>query len=262
MFIRSWSAALILSWALASGQGSDETARFEVASVKFRPEGREPRHTGYAAPFRNFTGLLTYNDVKLKEVVMRAYNIDRELLVGPQWMDENTYDIMARAPAGTSADQARAMLRNLLAERFKMRVHWESREMASYALVVAKGGPKLTATKTPPPDGQESGRPSFAFGDPVRFEFKAASMDAFARHLSQLIGQHVANMTGLAGYFDVSITVSEDSMPGMGLSTQASDPSSPSIFEAVKTLGLALEPSRAPAQVLIIDSAEKMPTAN
>ena len=131
---------LILWWAIASGQAPNGTARFEVASVKFR--GVEPGVSWKAPPNGKVTGVIIYRDVKLMQVVMRAYSIDSDLIVGPPWMGENRYDITARAPAGTSAEQVPAMLQNLLSERFKMRVHWEFRDRAIYALVVGKGGPK------------------------------------------------------------------------------------------------------------------------
>lgn len=263
-----WVVGLILSWAVAFAQNADQTARFEVASVKFRPQGAEPGHTGNISPIRNFTGLLTYRDVTLKAVVMRAYSLaDYSKMIVPEWMEGNRYDIMARAPAGARAEQVPAMLRNLLAERFKMRAHWETREMATYTLVVRKGGPKLTLAKTNPPEGQESGTFTANFSSPMRFSYKSTTMDVFARSLSQLVHQPVLNETGLDGYFDIDVAASVDSMPGLNLpelshATEATDPSYQSIFDAVKTLGLTLEPRKSPVRLLIVDSAEKMPTAN
>jgi uncharacterized protein (TIGR03435 family) len=253
---------LILSCVAAFGEASNETARFEVASVKFRPGGAGLRTTGLPVPLRDFRGLLTYEDVTLKGVVMRAYGAGSYTIVAPRWMEENRYDIVARAPAGASAAQVPAMLQNLLAERFKMQVHWESREMATYALVVGKGGPKLTAAKTSPPDGAESGGLKISLSDPVQFNFKAASMDVLARELWHWLGRPVLNMTDLAGCFDISITASQESMPGLPDSDDANASSSPSIFDALKTLGLALEPRRDPVRFLVIDSAQKMPTPN
>jgi len=253
---------LVLSCVAAPGPVPQETARFEVASVKFRPEGAELRSTGLPVPLRNFHGLVTYEDVTLKGVLMRAYGLGSDSIVEPRWMDENRYDIIARAPAGTSAAQVPAMLQNLLEVRFKMRVHWESREMKSYALVVGKGGLKLTPAETGPPDGAESGDLRVYLSDPVQFRFKAASMDSFARELWHCLGQPVLNTTNLAGYFDISITASLESMPGAPHSANAPPSAAPSIFDAVKALGLALEPRRAPVRFLVVDSAEKMPTAN
>jgi uncharacterized protein (TIGR03435 family) len=221
---------------------------------------------------RNFTGLLTYRDVTLYGVVRQAYNIvETPTMIVPhamEWMKENRYDIMARAPAGAHAEQVPAMLRNLLAERFKMRVHWENREMTTYALVVGKGGPKLTIAKTDPPDGKDSGTFSFTFTSPIRLSYKSTSMAVFARSLSHLMDRPVLDGTGLAGYFDIDIEASADSMPAFAdmSSLQGMDEAgapSESIFDAVKTLGLALEPGKGtPVRFLIVDSAQKMPTPN
>ena len=260
---RLWMVGLIACWAVASGQVGDETARFEVASVKFRPQGAEPGTTGNMRPISNFTGLLTCPDVTLKALVLRAYDLpDYSTLIVPEWMDTNRYDISARAPAGTTAAQVPAMLRNLLAERFKMQLHWETRDMPAYALVVGKGGPTLTRAKIDPPEGHESGSFRADFSSPMRFRYTSTPMFVLARSLTHLIGRPVLDETGLTGYFDIDISASSEFLPGLGMSAPPSDPSVPSIFEAVKALGLSLDPKRAPVRYLIIDSALKIPTAN
>jgi uncharacterized protein (TIGR03435 family) len=254
--------SLAICWG-ASGQVSDETARFEVASVKIRSQP-EPGHTGNIPPIRNFTGLLTCMDVTLNAVVLRAYSlVDYSTLIAPEWMAKNRYDIVARAPAGAKAEQVPAMLRNLLAERFKMRLHWETRDTSGYALVVGKSGLKLTPAKTNPPEGRDSGAFMADFStNPPRLRYKSMPMPLFARALTNLIGRPVVDQTGLGGYFDIELSTSTEFLPSLAAMAPASDPSAPSIFEAVKTLGLKLEPQRVPVRFLIVDSAQRIPTEN
>lgn len=120
---------------------------FEVASVKrAAPQtGTGSRITG-AVPQRD-PGRVNYPRVDLKSIVAIARHIDRDLIAGPQWMDDERYDIVATFPARATQDQVPQMLQHLLAERFHMIVHEEMRSRTGLALLASKSGAKLTKAK-------------------------------------------------------------------------------------------------------------------
>src|SRR5271169_3033861 len=118
---------------------SAQTASFEVASIKPNRSGGGP------SSIRGSAGRISMENVSLKKVTLWAYGIpdDREYaLVGPDWLTTEHFDVQATFPSDTSEQQARAMTQALLAERFKLALHRETRQLPVYALVVAKNGPK------------------------------------------------------------------------------------------------------------------------
>jgi uncharacterized protein (TIGR03435 family) len=167
----------------------------------------------------------------------------------PAWGQDEHYVLNAKAPGddAITQEQARLMLRSLLAERFHLKIHNETRELSVYNLVIAKGGPKLA---TPAPDAQ-----SMLIAGKRGLQVTAGSMDQLATHLSldPHIGRPVIDKTGLTGRYDYALTAW-----GSG----ASDPNAPSIFTAVQDqLGLKLEAAKAPIEVWVVDSAER-PSGN
>ena len=156
---------------------------FEVATVKQaapQTDGRIMVRMG------GDPGRVDYANVALRAVLARAYNVKQHQITGPSWLDER-YDITAKVPEGVPVDQVPVMLQALLAERFKMTIHKETKEQPVYALIVGKNGPKLTksepagaggegagprtfgkeagAPPPPPPPGGGRGGPSFATSD-------------------------------------------------------------------------------------------------
>lgn len=130
---------------------------FEVASVKQaapQTDGRIMVRMG------GDPGRVDYANVALKAVLARAYNVKQHQITGPSWLDER-YDITAKVPEGVAADQVPAMLQALLAERFKMAIHKETKEQPVYALVVGKSGPKLTKSEPPKPGEEAPGPRTF-----------------------------------------------------------------------------------------------------
>ena len=99
-----------------------------------------PRNTG--GPGSNDPGRIHYPYMSLKNILMNAYDVKNFQIVGPGWLDTERFDITATMPPATTKEQFRVMLQNLLAERFKMTVHRETKELPMYSLVVAKGGRK------------------------------------------------------------------------------------------------------------------------
>lgn len=220
---------------------------FEVASVKLNKSGRNPGSTSRSG------GQLVFENTSLRECIAIAYGIsaDRDYAIsGPAWISSERYDIVAKVPAETPRPQVLRMLQALLAERFQLRLHRESKELRVYLLTVGRGGAKLKAVPGP--------EDSFTFR-PGHISVQAQSMDELANKLSRPmfgLGAPVMNSTGLEGVFDFTLdwtpdNVQPDATPG------------PSIFTALQEqLGLKLETSRSKVEVLAIDHVERIPTEN
>jgi uncharacterized protein (TIGR03435 family) len=180
--------------------------------------------------------------VDLKSIVAIAWHIDRDLIAGPQWMDDERYDIVATLPARASQDQVPQMLQHVLAERFHMTVHEETRSRTGLALLASKGGPKLTQAK-------ETSRRGFV-SDADKVTFGKLTLPGFARMLSQFTGRPVSDETGIAGEYDITLNASMEAM------------SSGAVTPPIQDLGLRLESRKLSAKFLIVDKADKVPTGN
>jgi uncharacterized protein (TIGR03435 family) len=176
----------------------------------------------------------------------------------PGWADSDLYDIEAKADTATveawksmspqdRRAQTRLMEQALLADRCQLKVHYETREMAVYELVAAKGGVKL---KEVSPD--EHGMAKFSSG---KIEAQPATLPNLTSNLSLNVGRLIIDKTGLTGKYDFTLTWAPDNHAAP--SDSASD-SGPDIFTALKEqLGLELVPAKAPVDVLIVDHIER-----
>jgi uncharacterized protein (TIGR03435 family) len=144
------------------------------------------------------------------------------------------------------------MVRALLAERFKLVCHMETRELPIYALVIAKGGPNLTPSKS---NGLRTG------GSYGMLTGEGLTVDGLARELAKIVGRVVVDKTEIEGRFDVTLRWTLDEGPARLNGVPISDPP-PALFTAIQEqLGLKLEPQKGPVQVVIVDHVE-MPTGN
>jgi uncharacterized protein (TIGR03435 family) len=215
---------------------------FEVASVKVAP----PR-TGTAG-FTAMTSdpaMVRYSNITLKNLIAIAYDFDsRLILAGPTWFDNVHYDVAAKLPPDTPKDRVPVMLRTLLAERFKLAVHRETKEQRVYYLVVGKDGPKLK-------EGRESGSQNQMV--PGGIMGHSMPMDVLTAMLSRFVGYQVVDNTRLTGTFDITLKwVREDDKDN-----------GPELSAALREqLGLKLEPGKAPVEMLIVDHADRIPTDN
>jgi uncharacterized protein (TIGR03435 family) len=137
-------------------KGADAKLEFEVASIKHSapPANGLIRIGGRGGPGSSDPGRATYNFASLRDLLVAAYDVKRyQVSGGPDWLDSERFDIVAKVPEGTTKDQAKIMLQNLLADRFKMTLHRETKELPMYALIVGPKGPKLKETTVvdPPP---------------------------------------------------------------------------------------------------------------
>lgn len=184
----------------------------------------------------------------------RAYEILPVQLSGPEWISSSHYDISARFPAETKVSDRAAMLRNLLEERFKLKVHWDTRTMSGYALTVANGGFKLK------PVDSDGGTDMNSTGSAVlALSARRMPLAVLADFISRSVGELVVDHTNIAGVYDVELRwTADDLASGDGGAGQA-----PSLFTALhETAGLRLVRERVAAKVLVVDGAERVPTEN
>lgn len=255
----------ILMAYMGAVRAGDQSPAFEVASVKLSKDQQTQRGgTGLPPPLpRGNLGTLIYTHVTLKGVLARAYALRPYEVAGPDWIDEKFYDIVAKPPNGVPAEQVPAMLQALLAERFRMRVHWDTREESGYALVVGKSNLNLTKSAVVPgetPNRHESISPS---DSGTRLVFKEVTLEDLAKSLTFLLGRPVTNRARVEGVFDIALECSSDSLPGLRQMTPPEDsPPAPSIITAIRRLGLDLTSGKVPVKRLTVDSAQAVPTEN
>jgi len=252
---------LIPNAPLGHGQTPAAQPQFEVASIKAaNPAAPRPGRLG-AVPVVTSPGRLSARNAKLTELVRGAYALeDYQVSGGPAWIDSARFDVEAKSTDNANRDRLLLMLRTSLAARFKLAVHRETRELAIYALVVAKSGPKfhrLEADEAPCWPG--------CAGAPAKTDhLRQRDLPSLATFLTRLgSDKPVIDKTGLTGYFNLELDMSkimETAQSGGG------PPSNESIFDAAVSaiedeLGLKLTPTKAPVEILIIDHAEK-PSGN
>jgi uncharacterized protein (TIGR03435 family) len=230
--------------------GGGEAASFEVTSVKPNTSG-----ISNAIPPSRSNGSYSASNVALKSVIANAYEVRIfQIQGGPDWLGSERFDIIARGREGTPDRLRPAMLRTLLAERFKLVAHFETKEQQVYALTLLGGDGRLGPQLKPaaPASGPSSGFPMASVSNGAARINGRASMDTLAILLTgSVFNQHVINRTRLVGEFDVDLRFTPDLSPG-------ASPEFPSIFTAVQEqLGLKLEASRGPVDVLVIDSVER-----
>jgi uncharacterized protein (TIGR03435 family) len=254
----------------AAAAQTSAPAAFEVSTVKLNKSGSG----GSGSNFNN--GRFTATNIQLKNLMeYSAYGIPQpRILGGPKWLDSERFDIEAKMDAvaaqrmhALGREQRRAemqaMFQQLLADRFKLAVHWETRELPIYALVAAKKGPSLLESKNPPGDTGTSLNDG-------RFTGKGLTMTEFAETLTQdlstELGRVVIDRTGIQGRYDIALKWTPEAAAETGDSgadgSAVSSDSGPSIFTAIQEqAGLKLETAKGPVTVLIIDHVE-MPSEN
>jgi uncharacterized protein (TIGR03435 family) len=213
--------------------------RFEVVSVK--PSLAESGNSGITTR----RGTLKASNVSLKRCIIGAYGIGPHQVVGgPAWLDSDRFEIDARADKSVNRDDTlMLMLQGVLADRFQLTLHRETRTVSAFLLEVARNGPKLQKTA----DDGDSSTNSRHGG----LDARNTDMDLFAKVLARNVELPVVNRTGLPGRFDFKLEWTPDG------DRQKPD-SAPSIFTALEEqLGLRLRTAKAPVDVVVIDRAEK-----
>jgi uncharacterized protein (TIGR03435 family) len=277
--------------AFVRAQAPADKSRFEVASVRQNTNDDGKVMIGIQ-PGGRFNAV----NVPLWDLIRQAYAVQRTQIVGaPDWTNAARYDIVAKAesniqgtPPGGPAAPLNFMLQDLLEDRFKLRVHSETREMPIYALTLARsdrkfgpglrqsttdcaamrgrgargvgpGGPGGSPSGPPPPGERPMCGMRFA---PNQLLAGGVPLAQLTQVLSQITQRNVVDRTGLEGTFDFDVTFTPDRLPQgpppPGVQLPSIDPNGPSIFTALQEqLGLKLESERAPVEVLVIDHVER-----
>lgn len=226
---------------------------FEVISIKSSSvAAQEQRVANNTLRFRQmeFKGNRLTGDTVLFEIIQFA---SPDLMVdtrkAPDRRLAEAYQIEAIAPAGTTLDGVRAMLRTALAERLGLQYHGADREEPVFYLVRGNGPLKLLPATEPDPKG-----------GPIQsawlFRFKSAPMSSFARFLSSVAGRDVIDKTGIQGKYQFNVDWREY------LQEEGSAAGPARAISGVKSLGLKLEPGKAMKKYLVVDRVNKIPTPN
>jgi uncharacterized protein (TIGR03435 family) len=269
--------------AAAQAQDPNVPQHFEAASVRPNASGEQGQSIR-----RQPGGRLTATNMPLRALITFAYQLQPFQLVGdPAWIRNERFDIVAKmegdpapVPPGQGPDPLMLAMRTLLADRFNLVVHRETREMDIYALVVARPdgtlGPKLQRTTTdceammaaarrggPPPQAPGPASPVLCgmrgtFG---RLMVNAMPMSIFANNLSQQMQRVVVDRTGLTGGWDFELTFAPEPPAGPlppGVELPPVDPNAPSLVTAIQEqLGLRLQSTKGPVEVLVVDRIEQ-----
>jgi uncharacterized protein (TIGR03435 family) len=233
------------------GQAPAAAPAFEVASVKVskEPPGSDSSHSTL--------GRLSMRNMTLRASIGMAYDVkEPQVLGGPKWLDSDRYDIDAKSAGAARGPELRAMLQTLLADRFHVALHRETKTVPGFALVVVKAGLKMPAV--------EPGKSNLSTHNGSMTAEKA-SMTNLASSLSRRLGAPVDDATRLASVFDFKFEMplqDNHAAPPSGDNpgAEASDPASfgAALSHALEDqLGLKLEARKIPVEVLVIDRAEK-----
>jgi uncharacterized protein (TIGR03435 family) len=218
---------------------------FDVASVKINDSG-----SGNSGS-QTHPGRLNGTNLSLKRYIQMAYGLNAFQVSGPAWIDTNRYDIDAKGPAEGGDAAFQAMLQSLLAQRFGLRLHRENKIFSGYELTIAKGGPKLKPTEGKGDASTDNGR--------GHLTVRNSSMARFKEVLSRQTDRPVVDRTGLPALYNFTV----DWTPEEKSPEEFQNSAAPSLFTAIQEqLGLKLRAGRLPLEILVVDSAERVPTGN
>lgn len=266
---------------------AQEPLEFEVASIRPSP-GTPVGDVGLRISQRE----ARFTFIPLKGYIRMAFDLGDHQVDGPPWLVTTRFDIVAKRPEGQEGlTQVPAMLRALLEQRFRLRTHRARRDLPVYGLEVAPQGPRLARKPDDaPPEGPfefltgpvngrkvttSSDGSTLALGD-NRFEATRMTMSALANALTPFVDRPVVDMTKLEGRYDVAFTLAPDDFLAMmrrsvaaagfvapGDDVRRFDTTSVlAVMDALEKTGLRLRPQRAPVDVLVVDSMDRLPTDN
>jgi uncharacterized protein (TIGR03435 family) len=235
----------------------------------------------------------------LQGLLVWAYQLEIDQIAAPSWWTTEFYDIIAKVPEGTTREQFQQMYRNLLLDRFNMKVHFEKRDFTAYEMTVAKGGLKMKESVIDPngPTGRDpDGRPvrvalTFKDGFPVlapgntpagwEINVNGRTLDTerqqgvanLARRLQYVLGPgvRVVDKTGLTGKYDYHLQYArpnnpavapQDLPPGSDFFDSIGEPAPDVVTALQEQLGLTLTKGKVALDVLVIDHADKTPAEN
>jgi uncharacterized protein (TIGR03435 family) len=281
---------LILGTAAAFAQDAPRP-EFEVAAI--RPSAQSPQE-GVTAGVRIDGAQVRCAFLTLKDYIGIAYRVKLYQISGPDWIGSDRFDISGTLPAGGQISDFPEMMRSLLEERFKLKVHRDKKDFPVYVLEVAKGGLKMQESAPDPANadakapisvtGSGSGQgvsvnlgrgSSYTFSN-NKFEAKRLTMTALAGNLERFMDRPIVDMTDLKGSYDFALDITPEDYRSMliraGVAAGVTLPpealrlldgaSFASLFDALQKVGLKLDARRAPLDLVVIDEARKSPTEN
>ncbi len=263
---------------------------FEVASIKSTPEGTT---LGATAVGLRITGSqVRISGLSLKDYIGMAYSLEPPQVMAPEWTGQERFDISANLPAGGTREQIPQMMQALLADRFQLKAHKESREFPIYAIVVGKGGLKIKGTpvdpNAAPPTAVEAGGGGSAAGIVItlgqgtftlasnKLEVKNLTMADLAGALTRFAERKTIDATGNTDRFDFSLDLAQEDyqfalmraavnngvvLPAPAMRFLDSAPSNV-LGQYIAKTGLELEERKAPLDVVVVDSVARAPLAN
>jgi uncharacterized protein (TIGR03435 family) len=252
MHVALGTTLLICTVCAAFGQ-SEAPAAFDVASVKAIGAG-EGRGRETITPS---LGGVTMKNVHLKSVVQWAYHLQAIQVSGPAWLDDNRYDIVAKTAGEVPMERQRAMMQTLLADRFKLAFHRETKEMPAYVVSVAKSGHKLKPSQG---EGEMEVKPTA--GGRMAAAFSHVTLAQLSEMAASPLQGVVIDQTGLKGSYDFTLDMSPFMGGGDFRPTGIEDIITILIQAAKEQLGIIIEQKKTPVEILIVDHAEKAPVEN
>jgi bla regulator protein blaR1 len=281
----------LLDGVTVRAQTVSPTLTFEVASVRVAPPPDRPgptlRSSGVPGPNNTDPGRFSTR-FDLMNLVLLAYDIPPyRLTMPPDITQQLQFEIEAKMPVDTTRAQFDVMLQNLLADRLGLKVHWITKDIDMYALLVAKGGPKFKVAGPDSPQASDDasknansgkvGPDGFPIPPPGNAPWMGVApggkwgirghnetIEEFARKVGpRTLDGPMTDATGLTGKYDYTIFWSQSANGAALRGVPLDEPDGPSIFDAVQEqLGLKLEKRKGPVQMLVVDHVEKKPTEN
>lgn len=235
---------------------ADANPVFEVATIKPTKPGTQGR------AFRISGHQFSTINTSVSDLIIEAYGLHaRQITGGPSWMESDKYDLLAQPDIDgqLNPQQLKIMIQKLLADRFKLTFHRDKKELSVYAIVVGKTGPKLTKSES------TGAFPGLFFRGLGNLPARNATMAEFAAVMqAAVLDRPVVDQTGLTGRYDFLLTWTPDQSQFVGLGATVPPPPAdnadapPDLFTAFQQeLGLRLESTKAPVEVLVIDHVEK-----
>jgi uncharacterized protein (TIGR03435 family) len=248
---------LLLCAGLTAGafaQPAAELPEFEAASVKPNKSG-----SGHSSS-HDTEGQLVATNMSLRDYIRWAFGVKDYQISGPDWLQSERFDIVAKFPPHNGKNEVGPRLQKLLADRFRLAVHRETREFPVYALVPAKNGPKLTAV-------EDTGSHN-TNGSRGHLTGQGINMTRLAEFLSRQMERPVVDLTDLKGVYDITLDWTPDEAagtvkPGADPKALTDAPPGPDLLTALQQqLGLKLRPQKAPLELIVVDRVERVPVEN
>ena len=262
-----FAALVFFTWPVFSYAQTSRAPEFEVASIRI--SSADVIRDSYTPTLDVAPGTtLRIANRTLRDIILLAYNIGVRQLVGPSWLVDDPaeprdilrFDIVAKVPENATKDQIPLMMQTLLADRFKLSIHRDTKPISAYALNVAKGGSKLDLAGEG--DGRVPGCRRNLYGTNGVTTAVCQSMTTaqLAQQLQTLAPAYfrdapVVDHTGLTKTYDFTLEWLTRAQLDAG-------EQGPSMFDAVSKLGLTLDRQKDSVEVLVVDHCEKTPTEN